>query len=41
MKEKIVDMVMNGSGVRDTEHALGIAINTVMRTLNRWSLPFL
>ncbi|CDH07099.1 Insertion element IS1 1/2/3/5/6 protein insA (IS1a/IS1b/IS1c/IS1d) [Xenorhabdus bovienii str. oregonense] len=33
MKEKIVDMAMNGSGVRDTGRVLGLGINMVMRTL--------
>ncbi|MDE9590596.1 IS1-like element transposase, partial [Xenorhabdus bovienii] len=33
MKEKIVDMAINGSGVRDTGRVLGLGINTVMRTL--------
>ncbi|QTL39800.1 IS1 family transposase [Xenorhabdus budapestensis] len=30
MKEKIVDMAMNGSGVRDTGRVLGVGINTVI-----------
>ncbi|CDG86676.1 IS1-like element transposase [Xenorhabdus bovienii] len=33
MKEKIVDMAMNDSGVRNTGRVLGLGINTVMRTL--------
>ncbi|AOM40624.1 transposase [Xenorhabdus hominickii] len=33
MKEKVIDMAMNGSGVRDTGRVLGIGINTVIRTL--------
>ncbi|MDE1473790.1 IS1-like element transposase [Xenorhabdus bovienii] len=33
MKEKIVDMALKGSGVRDTGRVLSIGINTVMRTL--------
>ncbi|MBN3341189.1 hypothetical protein H5A44_01915 [Pectobacterium brasiliense] len=32
-KEKIVDMVMNDSGVRDTGRVLKISRNTVMSTL--------
>ena len=32
-KEKIVDMAMNGSGVRDTGRVLKISISTVMSTL--------
>ncbi|MBC8945653.1 transposase [Xenorhabdus indica] len=33
MKEQIVDIVMNNSGVRDTARVLKIGINTVIRTL--------
>lgn len=33
VKEKIVDMAFNGSGVRDTARTLKIGINTVIRTL--------
>ncbi|WP_099120911.1 IS1-like element transposase [Xenorhabdus sp. KK7.4] len=33
MKEKIMDMAMNGSGVKDTGRVLGLGINTVIRTL--------
>ncbi|AOM40756.1 IS1-like element transposase [Xenorhabdus hominickii] len=33
MKEKVINMAMNGSGVRDTGRVLGIGINTVIRTL--------
>ncbi|MDE1482074.1 IS1 family transposase [Xenorhabdus bovienii] len=36
-KEKIIDMAMNGSGVRDTGRVLGIGINTVIRTLKNGS----
>lgn len=32
-KGKIVDMAMNGSGVRDTVRTLKVGINTVIRTL--------
>ena len=35
VKEKIVDMVMNGSGIRDTSRVLGVAMNTVMSTLKK------
>ena len=31
-KEKIVDMAINGSGVRDTGRVLKISMNTVMST---------
>lgn len=34
-KEKIVDMAMNGSGVRDTVRTLKVGINTVIRTLKK------
>ncbi len=33
IKEKIVDMAMNGSGVRDSGRVLKISMNTVIRTL--------
>ena len=33
VKEKIVDMAHNGSGVRDTARTLKIGINTVIRAL--------
>ncbi len=33
MKEQIVDMAMNNSGVRDTARVLKIGINSVIRTL--------
>ncbi len=33
IQERIVDMAMNGSGVRDTGRVLGIRVNTVTRTL--------
>ncbi|WP_121575849.1 IS1-like element transposase [Brenneria alni] len=32
-KEKIVDMTMNDSGVRDTRRVLKISMNAVMSTL--------
>ncbi|MDC9603964.1 IS1-like element transposase [Xenorhabdus griffiniae] len=31
MKEKVIGMAMNGSGVRDTGRVLGIGINAVIR----------
>lgn len=31
--DKIVDMAMNGSGVRDTSRVLGISVNTVIAHL--------
>ena len=33
MKQKIVDMVMNGSGTRDTARVLGVSKDTVTKTL--------
>lgn len=33
VKERIVDMAFNGSGVRDTARVLKIGLNTVIRTL--------
>ena len=33
MKQRIVDMVMNGSGTRDTARVLGVSKDTVTKTL--------
>ena len=33
VKEQIVDMAMNGSGINDTARTLNIGVNTVLRTL--------
>ncbi len=33
MKEQIVEMALNGSGVRGTVRVLKVGINTVIRTL--------
>ena len=33
VKEKIVEMAMNSSGLRDTARVLGVGYNTVLRTL--------
>lgn len=33
VKEQVIEMVFNGSGVRDTARVLKIGINTVLRTL--------
>ena len=33
IKEKIVDMAMNSSGVRETARVLNVAYNTVLNTL--------
>ena len=35
MKERIVDMALNGSGIRDTSRVLAVAQNTVMETLKK------
>jgi transposase-like protein len=35
VKEKIVDMAMNGSGIRDTARVLQISPNTVIETLKK------
>lgn len=35
VKEKIVDIAFNGSGVRDTARVLKIGINTVLRALKK------
>ena len=35
MKEKVVDMALNGSGIRDTARVLKINMNTVMSTLKK------
>ena len=35
VKEQIVEMAMNGSGVRDTVRVLKVGINTVIRTLKK------
>jgi transposase-like protein len=35
VKQKIVEMALNGSGVRDTVRVLGVGINTVIRELKK------
>ena len=35
IKEKVVDMALNGSGIRDTARVLKINMNTVMSTLKK------
>ncbi len=35
VKQRIVDMAMNGSGIRDTARVLSVAINTVMSTIKK------
>ena len=39
IKEQIVDMALNGSGVRDTARVLSIAIGTVITTLKKSVQP--
>ena len=38
IKEQIVDMTLNGSGIRDTARVLKISPTTVMNTLKKKSL---
>ncbi|MFM8445574.1 MAG: IS1-like element transposase [Methylococcus sp.] len=33
VKEQIIDMAMNGSGIRDTSRVLGVGKNTVITTI--------
>jgi transposase-like protein len=35
IKQKIIDMALNGSGIRDTARVLGISMNTVMSELKK------
>ena len=35
VKERIVDMALNGSGIRDTARVLSVAINTDISTLKK------
>ena len=35
IKEKVIDMALNGSGIRDTARVLKINMNTVMSTLKK------
>ncbi len=35
IKRKIIQMAINGSGVRDTVRVLGVGINTVIRELKK------
>ena len=35
VKKTIVDMALNGSGIRDTARVLCVSINTVMRTIKK------
>ena len=38
VKQKITDMALNGSGIRDTARGLGISINTVIYELKKRKL---
>ncbi|WP_163014082.1 IS1-like element transposase [Streptomyces sp. S1] len=38
VKERIVEMSINGSGVRDTVRVLKVGINTVIRVLKKSSI---
>ena len=35
IKEQIIEMVLNGSGIRDTSRVLGISMNTVLSELKK------
>jgi len=35
IKQKIIDMALNGSGVRDTARVLGVSMNTVISELKK------
>ena len=35
IKEQVIHMALNGSGIRDTARVLGINMNTVMSTLKK------
>jgi len=35
IKQKIIDMALNGSGIRDTTRVLGISMNTVISELKK------
>ena len=39
MKEKVIDMALNGSGIRDTARVLKVHMNTVMSTLKKKRKP--
>ena len=38
IKKQIIDMALNGSGIRDTSRVLGISTNTVMSELKKNNL---
>lgn len=39
VKQQIVDMTLNGSGIRDTARVLHVSTNTVMKELKKKNLP--
>ena len=39
IKEQVIDMALNGSGIRDTARVLRINMNTVMSTLKKKPKP--
>lgn len=39
IKEQMVEMALNGSGIRDTARVLGINKNTVIRTIKKSPRP--
>ena len=39
IKAQIIDMALNGSGIRDTAHVLGISTDTVLNELKKKSQP--
>ena len=40
IKEQVIDMALNGSGIRDTARVLKINMNTVMSTLKKKQAKF-
>ena len=40
VKQQIVEMALNGSGIRDTARVLGVSPTTVMSTLKKKRRPF-
>ena len=39
VKQKIIEMALNGSGVRDTARVLGVSMNTVISELKKRKQP--
>ena len=40
VKKQIIDLALNGSGIRDTSRVLGISINTVLSELKKKKKDF-